>query len=192
MYVTTCTCMYTLHVHYMPILTDVPAIPGDIQITSVGTCHFQLTWVISDPAPSTAPTDEVLLEQRACLYNDMSCDQEWEVLTMHSFDEQHCNVSVLPNEDYSFRVTSCNNLVGCSDPEVIQQGVNSRVQGTCYMYMYNNYEYVMCVHVYVMGVCTVYMYLMCLMYNIIHVHVLYCTVHVQYIVYIVRVVQMYM
>ena len=55
---------------------------------------------------------------------------------MHSFDVQYCNVSVLPNRDYSFRLTSCNDLLGCSDPEVVQQGINSHVQGTCNGCMY--------------------------------------------------------
>ena len=108
---------------------DPPRVPEVIDIVSLGTCHMQVKWVLNDPAPMTAAVDEVLLEQRDCSYDDASCDKAWVELTTHPSNVRSCNVSLLPNQDYSFRLTSCNDLYGCGLPEIVAMGVDTYVQG---------------------------------------------------------------
>ena len=122
-----------MYLHFHQLLLDVPNNPVSVNIISIGTCHKRVTWEINDPAPLTAHIDELRLEHRACLYNDSSCDKEWEVLAVHSPDVQTCDIILSPNQVCSYSVSSCNDDFGCNENTIIETTVNSNVQGefTC-------------------------------------------------------------
>ena len=77
----------------------------------------------------TAPIDRIQLQHRACLYNDTSCDKNWELLTEHPPNVQSCDISLSPNQAFSYSVISCNDYFGCSNDNVIPIAVVTTVQG---------------------------------------------------------------
>ncbi len=110
-------------------LSDVHDYSNDVNITSIGTCHKRLSWVNVDPDPLTVPVERIQFQYRACLYNDTSCDDLWELFMEYPPDVQSFDVYLSPNKIFSFSVISCNAYFGCSEENVIPIVVSTTVQG---------------------------------------------------------------
>ena len=68
------------------------------------------------------------VEQRLCLFDDQTCDKEWEKVGVYP-PISTCVVDLLPNQNHSFRLTSNNSLVGYGEPHVIPIPFSSNVVG---------------------------------------------------------------
>ena len=115
--------------HQINVL-DLPNAPSPVSIKRNGNCFIKMFWRIPiPPTQTTAPIDQVYLEQRICSYDNITCCEEWKMLGIYPSNTQSANITLLPNKNYSFRLTSCSDLVGCGNPEIIQKTVNSSVKG---------------------------------------------------------------
>ena len=138
MYKCTCTILHflsssssnSIHGLSLPtLLVDAPSPPNIIETTFTATCTLKISWEIESSENHVASTDQVKVEQRLCLYDAQTCDKEWEEVDVYPPSISTCVVPLLPNQDYSFRLTSNNSLVGYGEPFDITIPFSSNVVG---------------------------------------------------------------
>ena len=68
------------------------------------------------------------VEQRQCAVSNAHCNEEWEDVGMVPSSVEYLRVSLAPAQ-YSFRLTSCSNLVGCGMSLVLGTEIKLGIQG---------------------------------------------------------------
>ena len=114
---------------FLTLLVDAPSPPNIIETTFTATCTLEISWEIESSENHVASTDQVKVEKRLCLFDDQTCDKEWTKVDIYPPSISTCVLDLLPNQDYSFRLTSNNSLVGYGEPLVIPIPFSSNVVG---------------------------------------------------------------
>ena len=123
-----CLFVFCTGLKTMIILIDVPAIPNPVSIVQCSG-FIKISWETVESSPTTAPVDKVILEERACSYNDLHCSDDWSILTVSTQSGSQSLILPFAPNQYSFRLTSCSNVIGCGQSLVIGTEVKSSLQG---------------------------------------------------------------
>lgn len=111
--------------------SDLPMAPVSVDVTTShsGTCDVMVEWELPDSTSNTLPVDTVVVEYRACAYDDQSCDLPWQLDNMYPTSVSSSTVSLMVDSVYTFRLAGCSDGNGCGMYTVVEKLVETNVDG---------------------------------------------------------------
>ena len=120
--------------HFLISYLAIPEVPSSAQIVPITACMVEISWKIPKPMATIAPIDKIVIEFQPCSLENGLCEAEYSLARVCPSNVQSTTLSLLPNKNYYFRLTSCNDLVGCGRSLVLNRKINSNLQGAEFVY----------------------------------------------------------